>query len=111
LDVTTRAHRRKYGSRNGWQALETGFWKPGPHLVLEEGFDYPEQSIWLDQYIVVESDGKLTVYRNWFQDYTPESITEELQQGGFQVEGLWGDLMGSPYAPQCEWIGVITEKS
>jgi SAM-dependent methyltransferase len=111
LDVTTRVLRKKYGNRNGWHALETGFWKPGPHLVLEEGFDYPEQSIWLDQYIVVEADGKVSVYRNWFQDYTPETIRTELGQNHFAVQGLWGDLTGSPYTPESEWIGVIAQKS
>ena len=79
LDVTTREHRRRYGNKNGWYAAETGFWKPGPHLVLEEGFDYPEQSIWLDQYTTIEADGKVSVYRNWFQDYTPETISAELE--------------------------------
>ena len=68
--------------------LESGFWKPGPHLLLEEGFDYPEQSIWLDQYTVIEADGKISVYRNWFQDYTPETIETELQQGGFSIESF-----------------------
>ena len=110
LDVTTREHRRKYGNKNGWYALESGFWKPGPHLVLEEGFDYPEQSVWLDQYIVVEGDGKVSVYRNWFQDYTPETITAELMQGGFSVESLWGDLTGASYTPDGEWIGLVTSK-
>lgn len=108
LDVTTRECRRKYGNQNRWYAAESGFWKPGPHLVLEEGFDYPEGSIWLDQYTVIEADGKITVYRNWFQDYTPEAITEELLQGGFAMEGLYGDLTGSPCLPDSEWIGVIT---
>jgi SAM-dependent methyltransferase len=51
-----------------WRALESGFWKPGPHLLLEGGFDYPEQSIWLDQAVVIEEDGKISVYRMWFQD-------------------------------------------
>ena len=92
LDVSTREHRRKHGNKNCWHALENGFWKPGPHLVLEEGFDYPEQSIWLDQYTVIEANGKMSVYRNWFQDYTPETVTDELAQGGFSVESLWGDL-------------------
>ncbi len=110
LDVTTREHRRKYGNKNGWYALESGFWKPSPHLVLEEGFDYPEQSVWLDQYIVVEGDGKVSVYRNWFQDYTPETITAELMQGGFSVESLWGDLTGGSYTSDCEWIGLVTSK-
>jgi SAM-dependent methyltransferase len=111
LDVSTRVHRRKHGSRNGWRALETGFWKPGPHLLLEEGFDYPEQSIWLDQAVTIEADGKITVYRNWFQDYAPETIRAELEQNHFVVEGLWGDLTGSPLTPESEWIGVVTHKS
>jgi SAM-dependent methyltransferase len=110
LDVTTRQCRKKHGAKNNWYGLESGFWKPGPHLVLEEGFDYPEQSIWLDQYTVVEADGNVSVYRNWFQDYTPESIAAELSQAGFSVENLWGDLTGLPYSPDSEWIGVITHK-
>ena len=111
LDVSTREHRRKYGNKNNWYALQSGFWKPGPHLVLEEGFDYPEQSIWLDQYTVIEADGKVSVYRNWFQDYTPETITSELSQGGFSVESLWGDLTGEPYTPTSEWIGLVTSRN
>jgi SAM-dependent methyltransferase len=111
LDVSTRECRRKHGNKNAWRATESGFWKAGPHLVLEEGFDYPEQSIWLDQYIVVDADGKLSVYRNWFQDYTPESITTELAQNGFSTESVWGDLTGQPYAPESEWIGLITTRT
>jgi SAM-dependent methyltransferase len=110
LDVSTREHRRKHGNRNAWYAAESGFWKPGPHLVLEEGFDYPEGSIWLDQYTVIEADGKISVYRNWFQDYTPETITAELERGGFSTESLWGDLTGQPYTLESEWIGVIARK-
>jgi hypothetical protein len=111
LDVSTREHRKKHGNRNGWQAFESGFWKPGPHLVLEEGFDYPEQSIWLDQYTVIEADGKISVYRNWFQDYTPETITAELLRGGFFVESAWGDLTGTPCTPDDEWIGLVARKT
>jgi SAM-dependent methyltransferase len=110
LDVSTRQHRSKHGIKKTWYALESGFWKPGPHLVLEEGFDYAEQSIWLDQYTIVEADGKVSVYRNWFQDYTPESLAAELSQGGFSIEHLWGDLTGTPYAADSEWIGVIARK-
>ena len=110
LDVSTREHRKKYGNKNAWYAAENGFWKPGPHLVLEEGFDYPEESIWLDQYTVIETDGKVSVYRNWFQDYTPETILAELSQGGFAIENLCGDLTGQPYTLDSEWIGLVTRK-
>jgi SAM-dependent methyltransferase len=110
LDVSTRKLRQRYHNQNGWRALETGFWKSDPHLLLEDGFDYPEQSIWLDQFITIEADGKISVYRNWFQDYTPDTITAELDQNRFTVVNLWGDLTGSPYTPESEWIGVMTCK-
>jgi SAM-dependent methyltransferase len=138
LDVSTRAHRNHYGWKGNphydfpglegagtatfaefrlavkdcpdWRFLERGFWKPGPHLLLEAGFDYPAQSIWLDQAVVIEENDKISVYRNWFQDYTPETITAELQAGGFAFESLWGDLTGTIYTDDSEWIGLVTRK-
>lgn len=110
LDVTTRIHRKKNGSRNSWYAAETGFWKPGPHLVLEDGFDYPEQAIFLDQAIVIEADGKISVYRNWFQDYDRDAITAELEQAGFGVQSIWNDLLGTPFTDDTEWIGIVAQK-
>ena len=110
LDVSTCECRKSHGIRNKWNALESGFCKPGPHLLLEEGFEYPDLSLWLDQFTVIEADGKVTVYRNWFQDYTPETITAELEQGGFRVKGYWGDLTGTAYTSESEWIGVVTQK-
>lgn len=111
LDVTTPIHRRKYGSRNGWYAVEAGFWKPIPHLVLEEGFDYSEQSIFLDQSIVIEESGKVSVYRNWFQDYSRATITAELEAGGFTVDSVWNDLLGAPFTEDTGWIGIVAQES
>jgi SAM-dependent methyltransferase len=110
LDVSTSVCRKIHGISNRWSALQSGFCKPGPHLLLEQGFDYPEQSLWLDQFVVIEADGEVTAYRNWFQDYSPETISAELSQAGFTVDSLWGDLTGEPYTFDSEWIGVITHK-
>lgn len=110
LDVSTPRLRQKHGLKNGWYATGQGFWKPGPHLVLEQGFSYPGD-LFLDQYTVIEGDGKISVYRNWFQDYTPETIRAELTAGGFEVESLWSDLTGTPITPDSEWIGVAARKS
>ena len=85
------------------------FWRPGPHLVLEQGFAYPGD-LFLDQYIVVEPDERVSVYRNWFQDYTPESLRAELEQNGFAVSGFWSDLTGTPYAESSAWIGTAAQK-
>ena len=110
LDVTTPRCRQKYGLKNSWYAAGQGFWKPGPHLVLEQGFAYPDD-LFLDQSIIIEGDGKISVYRNWFQDYTPETIRAELAANGFAIESLWGDLTGMPYTPDSEWIGIVARKS
>ena len=110
LDVTTPTHRRARGSKNGWYAVETGFWKPGPHLVLEEGFDYPEQSIFLDQAIVIEESGQVSVYRNWFQDFTRETIIKELTDAGYIVQSVWSDLAGAPITGDTMWIGLVAQK-
>ncbi len=109
LDVTTPFLRQRLGLKNGWYAAPTGFWKPGPHLVLEQGYAYGED-LFLDQFIVLEEDGKISVYRNWFQDYTAGRLRNELEAGGFRVESLWGDLTGAPYAPTGDWIGVVASR-
>jgi hypothetical protein len=110
FDVSTPSLRQKGGLKNGWYAAQSGFWKTTPHLVLEQGFAYPDD-IYLDQYIVIEVDGKVSVYRNWFQDYTVERIQTELKANGFQVEGFWGDLTGTPFEQTSEWIGLVCKKS
>lgn len=109
LDVTTRLHRQKNGNQNNWYAVNSGFWKPGPHLVLENGFDYPEESIFLDQAIVIEDGGEISIYRNWFQDYSLETITRELAEGKFITLSAWNDLTGTPYTEDTEWIGLLTQ--
>lgn len=110
FDVTTRIHREKNGLKNRWYAAESGFWKPGPHLVLETGFDYPEENIYLDQYLVIEESGKLSVYRNWFHDYSLEEIVEVLNNHGFSVKKTWSNLTGTQYQENSEWIGIIAKK-
>ncbi len=62
------------------------------------------------QYTVIEKDGTLWLYRNWFQDYEQDTITIDLEAGGFVVESLWGELTGQPYTSDSEWIGMVTRK-
>lgn len=109
LDVTTPPLRRRLGLKNSWYASPGGFWRPTPHLVLEQGFSYPGE-ITLDQYVLIEGDGTLTTFRNWYQDYTPETICAELTAHGFAVDSLWCDLLGTPYQPASEWIGLVTHR-
>jgi SAM-dependent methyltransferase len=109
FDVSTRTLRRKDGLKKLWYVSEGGFWRPGKHLVLEEGFDYPETNVWLDQYIVIdERDCK--VYRNWFHDYSRETISRVLQLAGFEVRHAWNDLTGTVFSEEGEWVALAVVK-
>lgn len=109
FDVTTPLARKQYGQGNNWSFQETGFWAAGPHLVLADGFDYPEHQAWVDQYVVVEPDGT-RVFRNWFTDYTPEDIHRFADENGFSVVSLTGGLSMAPLTEDALWIGVQLKK-
>ena len=108
FDISTPALREKCGFKKNWQISEGGFWRKKAHIVLEEGFKY-EDNIWLDQYIVADKEG-VQVYRNWFHDYTAETIRQVVQSSGFKVIDMV-TLTGEPLKNHSEWILIIAEKS
>jgi len=110
FDVSTRALRMREGLRNRWYVSEGGFWRPGKHLVLEEGVDYPENDTWLNQYIVADEDGTVKTYRLWLHDYSLETISLALGKSGFKVEQVWNSLSGEPYREGGDWIAVAARK-
>ncbi len=111
FDVSTPALHAWPNGNTSWYVVNgPGFWKPGPHLVLESHFAYPEHDTALDQFIVIEAEGAVSTYRNWFHDYTPATITPVLEAAGFQVRGVFADLWGTPYTPEGGWVGVVAEK-
>ena len=109
FDVTTREQRMRAGLKNNWYVSDGGFWRPGKHLVLEQGFDYPEHDVWLDQYIVADDD-KISAYRNWFRDHTLQSIRQALQNAGFVILNAWNDLTGTPYEEGGDWIALVARR-
>jgi len=110
FDVSTRAQRMKNGLKNHWYVSDGGFWRPGRHLVLEQGFDYPEHDVWLDQYIIVDDNDNIAVYRNWFHDYSLQSIRQVLEKVGFQIVHVWNDLTGTIYEEGGDWIAIVGRK-
>jgi len=111
LDVTTPVRLTYPSGRTSWEAVNgPGFWKPGPHLVLTQEFIYTEAAIELHQYSVLEADGRLLVYRNWFPHYTLETLAPVLDEAGFDVLGAYDDLAGAPRTAGSEWLGVVATR-
>jgi SAM-dependent methyltransferase len=115
LDVSQRGPWSAEEVGTSWYTADSGFWRPGPHLVLEQQFDYEETAVHLDQYLVIEADEvgvptAPTVYCVWRQEYTPETLTAEIEAEGFEIESLWGDLTGEAYHEESRWIGAVTKR-
>lgn len=110
LDLITPVCRENLEPPAHWYVAERGFWRGEPHLVLEQGFSYPDAAASVRQYLVLDQRGVAHVYRTWTQHYTPETIRGELSNGRFVVEALWADLTGAAYAAESAWIGVVARR-
>lgn len=110
FDVSTRELRKREGLKNKWVFFDGGFWHSGRHIVLEQGFDYPEHDTWVDQYTIIREDGECKTYRMWFHDYSLETITDVLVNNGFQVKHIWSSLTGEEYKADGEWIAIMAQK-
>lgn len=109
FDVSTRPQRYKEGARNHWHVFEGGLWRPGKHIILEDGYDYPDDDVWLDQYIVIDENG-VAVYRDWFHDYSKDTIVPVLAKAGFTAVQIWNDFTGTPYQQGGDWIALVARR-
>ena len=110
FDVTTRANRDVARTKPSWYTDASGFWSGEPHLVLEQSYDYPEASAWVDQFIIMDTKG-VKIIRNWFNDHDLASITEVMQNNGYQIQNYWSDLTGTAYSEDSLWIGIVARKA
>jgi SAM-dependent methyltransferase len=109
FDVTAPSPKPKGEPQNHWYIVDGGFWRPGRHLVLEQAFDYPEDNVRVDQYIVVD-DKNISVYRTWIHNYTLNSIKPVLEKAGFKIMQTWNDLAGTPYKEGGEWLAIVARR-
>ena len=89
--------------------LMNGFWALGPYVGVRQVFLYPDDHVSLDRYLIAEPNDSWEIY-NWFQHYSPASLTAELQAAGFSVDTLVGSLTGDALAIDSECIGVIASQ-
>lgn len=109
FDVTTRNLRSKNLLNNGWCFLESGFWRDIPHLILEQGYDYPEESVYLNRHIILDEQG-IADYRFWFRDYTLKQLQAIVEKFGFKIIHVWNDLIGNGYRKDGDWIAIVAKK-
>lgn len=109
FDVFTKYYRREKPASN-WYVSETGFWKPYPHLVLEQGFHYEEENVLLNRYTVMDERGNMWDYRVWDHYYSVESISKVLREQDFKIQEVWSDLTGKALEEEAGTLGVVAVK-
>lgn len=109
FDITSPKPKTQEVAKNRWYIADGGFWRPGRHLVLEQSFEYPENNVRVDQYIIVD-EKNICIYRTWLHDYSPASIKPVLEKAGFKIIYNWNDLAGTLYKEGGDWIAIVARK-
>jgi SAM-dependent methyltransferase len=110
LDVySLRAFEAREESSEIAENLMGGFWSAEPYVGIRQSFRYEEPGVTLDRYTIIEADRTRDVY-NWLQYFDREALRAELENGGFDVEEILGDVAGAPFDANGSEFAVIARK-
>ena len=109
FDVFTVNEFKDRKENNTWYVSNGGFFKPDKHICLESHFIY-DNDIRLDQYVIIDSDEKVDVIRNWFKGYTKETIIDEIKKVGFKDFEIYSDVTGKPYNEESKTLCIVAKK-
>ena len=88
---------------------EGGFWAPGRSYAFLTTFKYERERVVLDKHTIVER-GRVRTVLDWHQHYSPESLAAELEDNGFEVEEVLGDVAGAPYDASTDEFAVVARR-
>ncbi len=111
LDVFTEKHlTSNKTNRTSWSLCKNGsFWSAEPHIFLEATYLYENNTVSVDQYVVIRSD-VIKEYLIWDTSYTIPKMTDEVSQHGFSVKSVFNDVGGSPYTSVADTICFVLER-
>ena len=110
FDINTSKYFANLSEKTSWSLNEDGgFWSSKPHIWLEATYLYDNNTISVDQYIVITSD-TVKEYLIWFTEYSIEKLRDEASPFGFRIKGVYDDVCGSSYSGEGEEICFVLEK-
>lgn len=110
FDVYTPFFKKFREEKNSWYAAVTGFWKDDPHVCLHNQYHYPQNHAFVDQYIIIDNNDGIDVYRIWDQYYTETTILGLLKKQPFEKIDFFGDITGKEYTGDSDTICVVCRK-
>lgn len=109
FDIFTRSNWEQQEPRN-WYVSESGFWRPYPHLILEQNFHYEEEHVFLHQHIIIDNNGVVSTYNLRDHYYSKQNIMQLMMENGYHVQDVWSDLTGKDYNKNTKSLGVVAKK-
>lgn len=111
FDIWSNNHQELNRNYKSWDIKESGgFWSSIPYIEFVNKIYYEDYKVSLKQHVILKEDGDVQVYNLWEQLYTVDSISRLLEESGFKVIGIYGDLTGAKYNTKSESIGIVARK-
>ena len=73
-------------------------------------FKYEKEKVILEKYTIIEESRRRVVY-NWLQCYSKDSLRNEFEENGFNVEEFYSDVAGKPFTSESTEIAIVAKKS
>ena len=89
--------------------LLDGFWSAAPYFGFLNTFKYDALNLVLDKYTIVEAQRRRVIY-NWQQCFAVETLEAELEERGFVVDEILGDVAGGRFDPESHEFAVVARK-
>lgn len=111
FDVITKNHENLLENESEWKVSQkNGFWLPNGYLLLSNTYRYEKASVLLSQHVVIDESGEVRTYRIWEHWFSSQSISLELDEGGFDIVWVGSDLQGSPFVHESGSMGIVARK-
>jgi 2-polyprenyl-3-methyl-5-hydroxy-6-metoxy-1,4-benzoquinol methylase len=86
-----------------------GFWSAEKYYGFLNTFKYDDAKVVLDKYTIVEEQRTRTVY-NWLQYFSSETLRDEFEKAGFELQEQYADVAGSPFDEAQGEFAVVAKK-
>lgn len=83
-----------------------GFWSPDDYYGFLNCFKYEEEKVSLDKFTIIETHRERVVY-NWLQYYSRESIKQEFDRNGFNIDEYFSNVGGDPFDADSNEFAVV----
>ena len=86
------------------------FWSADDYYCFLNTFKYEREKVTLDKYTIIEQARTRVVY-NWLQYFSRDALQQEVEAGGFRIEGFFSDVAGKPFSAESPDMAIIAKKA